>query len=85
MNLVYDAVVLPRPDVGAVELLLGFELLVPVWARVHRQFLYVRNHLAADKLVQSGKIPARGWTKFNPVRQAGLLVLPRAASPSGFG
>lgn len=60
MNLVYDAVVLPRPDVGAVELLLGFELLVPVGAGSPPVSLCPQS-IAADKLIQSGKIPARGF------------------------
>lgn len=72
LNLVDDAVVLPRPDVDAVELFLRCELLHPMRAGILLQAEEVRVYNLADMRVQLPNVPRGGWGQFDSIGQASV-------------
>jgi hypothetical protein len=68
-DMIDNAVVLSRPDVDAIELLLGFHLFESERARVLLQAENVAVHLLADVRVELADVPLGGGRDFNTIGQ----------------
>src|ERR1035441_11033143 len=66
-NLINDAVVLPRPNIDAIELLLRLHLYHAMRAWILFELFYVGEDLSTDTQVQFLKLPERGRSELQGV------------------
>src|ERR1017187_9127709 len=80
-NLINDAVVLPRPNIDAIELLLRLHLYHAMRAWILFELFYVGEDLSTDTQVQFLKLPERGRSELQGVGR--LLGICHRASLAG--
>ena len=75
-NLIDHAVVLPRPDINAVEFLFRFHLLRPMRTRTLFEAENVPVDLLSDVGIELAKVPFSGGSDFNAVGQESVSKFP---------